>query len=56
MPGKQVCRHHDWLMAQEPAWIDFLGHLGRLLARKHVAEQMQERTGLTREELMRLLR
>lgn len=52
IPGKRVCEHHEWVMAEDPAWIDFLGHLGRLLAREYVAEQ----TGLTREAVRRLSR
>jgi hypothetical protein len=52
MPGKSVCEHHEWMMAQDPAWLDFLGHLGRVLAREYVAEQ----TGLTREAVRRLSR
>jgi hypothetical protein len=56
LPGKPVCGHHEWVIGQDPAWINFLEHLGRLVAREYVAEQMQERTGLTRETLLRLLR
>ena len=56
MPGKPRCQRHEWLMAQDRAWIDFLEHVGRLLAREYVAEQMQEKTGMTREALLRLLR
>jgi hypothetical protein len=52
LPGKPLCAHHEWVMAQDPAWINFLGHLGRLLAREYVAEQ----TGLTREAVRRLSR
>ena len=36
LAGKALCESHEWLARQDPAWRDFLEHLGRLLAREYV--------------------